>query len=65
MFHLIRYMGMAAGPVVLGLLLVKMEAVIVFGLLGVLFGWLSLGLWPWIRVQKTNDAAEAAKKQNH
>ncbi|NGQ96766.1 MFS transporter [Brevibacillus sp. SYP-B805] len=48
MFHFIRYMGMAAGPVISGLLLAEMDAVTVFALLGALFGLLSLALWPWL-----------------
>jgi predicted MFS family arabinose efflux permease len=58
LFHFIRYMGMAAGPVISGWLLAKMEAVVVFGLLGALFAWVSWGLWPRIRPQNVNEAVE-------
>ncbi|REK62379.1 MFS transporter [Brevibacillus sedimenti] len=58
LFNFIRYMGMAAGPVVSGWLLAKMEAVVVFGLLGVLFALLSWGLRLRMRPQNVNEAVK-------
>ena len=69
MFNFIRYIGMAAGPVVSGLLLAETEAGIVFSLLGALFALLSLALRPWVNgsapKKRNGDAEAAAKKQGH
>ncbi|UWE04281.1 MFS transporter [Laceyella sacchari] len=44
MFNFVRYIGMAAGPIISGLLLAEYTSKLVFGLLGVLFALLSFFL---------------------